>query len=480
MRLARKLILSMVVGLTVVLAANAFYRVRRELAAFDQDMQQDHEVLAQVLASSVTAVWTSKGRDAAMQLIAATKAPSKALHIRWIDAGSAPGGASSQALLVTQVPIAVGGNLVGYVEISESRDFARDYVRTTVIRSFLLTLVAVICVGAVSTVLGIWFVGKPIEKLVEKAARIGAGDVDGRLVIRQRDEIGELAAAMNSMCIRLVETRQALTAETEERLRAQDQLRHADRLATVGKLASGIAHELGTPLGVALMRANMIASNPALGRDTRDGARIIGEQIDRITHIVRQLLDFARGRVAAPPGPLTLRNPADLRAIAERAVAMLQPLAVKRNLVIEIVAEPILPKPPANPEQIEQVLVNLLVNAIHASERPGKVTIVLASAAAKPPADLTPPVWSEGGEPKYAVISVKDEGVGIAPDVLPRIFEPFFTTKHVGEGTGLGLSVAYGIVRKHSGWIEVTSERNKGSCFSVYLPMDVAEIEWGG
>ncbi len=479
MRLARKLILSMVVCLTVVLSANAFYRVRRELAAFDKDMQQDHQVLAQVLAGSVTAVWTSKGREAAMQLIAATKPPSKALHIRWVDAGSAPGVDAKADLLITQVPILVEGELVGHVEISESRAFARDYVRTTVIRSFLLTVIAVICVGGVSIVLGIWFVGRPIEKLVEKAARIGAGDVDSQLVIRQRDEIGELAAEMNAMCVRLVETRHALTAETEERLRTQDQLRHADRLATVGKLASGIAHELGTPLGVALMRANMITANLALGRETRDAARIIGEQIDRITHIVRQLLDFARGRVVSPPGPLTRRDPADLRAIAESAVAMLQPLAVKRNLVIDIVAEPTLPKPPANPEQIEQVLVNLLVNAIHASERPGKVTIALGAAVAKSPADLTPPVWSEGSEPTYAVIAVKDEGVGIAPDVLPRIFEPFFTTKHVGEGTGLGLSVAYGIVREHSGWIEVTSERNKGSCFSVYLPMDIAEVEWG-
>lgn len=479
MRLARKLILSMVIGLTVVLAANSFYRVRRELAAFDEDMKQDHDVMAQVLESAVTSVWAAQGRDAALRLIANTKPPSKMLHVRWVDGQGAHGESSTSGVLVTRVPIAVGGSPVGYVEISESRDFARAYVRHTVIRSFALTLIVVLCVGALSTVLGIWFVGKPIEKLVERAARIGAGDVEGQLVIRQRDEIGELATEMNTMCLRLVETRQALTAETEERLRAQEQVRHADRLATVGKLASGIAHELGTPLGVALMRANMIASNPTLGRDTRDAAHIIGEQIDRITHIVRQLLDFARGRGTSPPGPLTRRNPADLPAIAERAVAMLQPLAVKRRLVIDIVADPVLPKPPANPEQIEQVLVNLLVNAIHASERPGKVTITLGSAEAKAPADLTPPVWSEGSEPKYAVISVTDEGVGISPEVLPRIFEPFFTTKHVGEGTGLGLSVAYGIVREHSGWIEVTSERNRGSCFSVYLPLDSVEIEWG-
>jgi signal transduction histidine kinase len=478
MKLARKLILTMVVGLTVVLSANAYYRVRRELAAFDTDMKQDHEVLAQVLENAVTAVWINKGRDAALQLIATVKPPSDMLRIRWRDGENPENDSAKSKALVTHVPITIAGKVMGFVEVSESRDFAHRYVRTTVIRSLVLTLIAIASIGGLTTVLGIWFVGKPIEELVKRAARIGAGDVDSQLIIHQRDELGDLATEMNTMCLRLVETRQALTAETEERLRAQDQLRHADRLATVGKLASGIAHELGTPLGVALMRANMIASNPTLGRDTREAAHTISEQIDRITRIVRQLLDFARGRGTAPPGPLARRTPTDLLAIAQHATEMLQPLAIKRNLLIEIVHDGTLPKPPANSEQIEQVLVNLLVNAIHASERSGKVTITLGTSEGRPPADLTPPVLGEDGEPRYALISVKDEGIGIAPDVLPRIFEPFFTTKHVGEGTGLGLSVAYGIVREHSGWIEVMSERNRGSCFSVYLPLDLAEVLW--
>ena len=89
---------------------------------------------------------------------------------------------------------------------------------------------------------------------------------------------------------------------------------------------------------------------------------------------------------------------------------------------------------------------------------------------------MTPAVWSESAQPRYAVISVKDEGVGIAPEVLPRIFEPFFTTKAFGEGTGLGLSVAYGMVREHGGWIDVVSKPQQGSCFSVHLPMVLADL----
>jgi signal transduction histidine kinase len=476
MKLARKLILSMVIGLTLVLAANAYFRVRRELAAFDEDMRQDHEVLARVLGRAVTRTWESSGREAALQIISMVAPASPMLHARWLDEARLPKRVPVNDRLYTDVPIAVGGEFKGYIEIAESRRFQQAYVRNTVIRSSVLTLLAVLSAGVLSIILGVWFVGKPIEKLVDKARRIGAGDLESPLVIRQRDEIGELASEMNAMCVRLADARSALDAETTELLRTQEQLRHADRLATVGKLASGIAHELGTPLGVALMRANMIAANQSLGKEARDAARIVGGQIDRITRIVRQLLDFARGSATSPPGPLARREPASLLAIAQRSAAMLQPLASKRQVSIEIVSGERPPEPPVNPEQIQQVLVNLLVNAIHASTGPAKVFIDIGATEAQPPADVTPAVWRARAQPRYAVISVKDEGVGIAPEVLPRIFEPFFTTKAVGDGTGLGLSVAYGMVREHGGWIDVVSKPQQGSCFSVYLPMALAEL----
>jgi two-component system NtrC family sensor kinase len=476
MRLARKLILFMVIGLTVVLCGNDYYRVRREITAFEQDMEQDHAVLGQVLAHAIGTVWTSEGKKAALEIVANLQPHSRLLQVHWIDEESGQPIKQTDNLRITQIPLVLNGQVKGTIEISESRQFEQSYARSSMIRSLFFTLIALASAGLISTFLGIRFVGKPIEKLVAKARRIGAGDVESPLVLRQHDELGELAAEMNAMCNRLAETRYALSAETEERLRAEEQLRHAERLATIGKLASGIAHELGTPLGVALMRANMIASNEHVGREARDAAQNISEQIDRITNIVRQLLDFARGRGSSPPGSLNRRNPANLLAIAQRSATMLQPLAIKRSQLIEIVQGEQVPEPPANEEQIEQVLVNLVVNAIHASERPGKVIITVGLDKARPPADVTPPVWREGGEPRYAMVSVRDEGVGIAPEVLPRIFEPFFTTKHVGEGTGLGLSVAYGIVREHGGWIEVSSERNKGSLFTVYLPMEYAEL----
>ena len=476
MRLAHKLILALVIGLTLVQAANAYYRVHRELEAFDADMKQDHQVLGRILARSVIAVWERFGQAAAMSILFNATPTTHMLVVRWIDEQELHRRVPRNDRVFTDVPISVAGEFKGYIEISESRHFQQVYVRTTLIRSLVLTFLAVASTGVISFVIGVWFVGKPIEKLVDKARRIGAGDVEGPLVIRQRDEIGVLATEMNAMCARLAEARSALDAETTELLRTQDQLRHADRLATVGKLASGMAHELGTPLGVALMRANMIASNPAVGRDVRDAARIVGEQIDRITHIVRQLLDFARGSAVSSTRGLPWREPANLLAVAQRSAVMLQPLAAKRGVTIEVISVENPPEPPANEEQIEQVLVNLLVNAIHASQGAAKVSIHLGATEMRPPAVVTPVVWGGSAEPQYAVISVKDEGVGIPPEVLPRIFEPFFTTKGIGEGTGLGLSVAYGMVREHGGWIEVKSEAGKGSCFSVYLPMEFSEL----
>ncbi|MBN2576200.1 MAG: HAMP domain-containing protein [Deltaproteobacteria bacterium] len=477
MRLARKLIVSMIIGVTLVLAANAYYRVRRELAAFDEDMRRDHEVLARVLGRAVATVWECSGREAALQIVVAAKPASEMVHIRWLDEQSLRLRTRAEDLLYTDVPIAVAGDLKGYIEIRESRTFEETYVRTTLVRTLVLTLLAVLGAGVLSTVVGVYVVGHPTRKLVDKARRIGEGKLeDPPLAIAQRDEIGLLADEMNAMSLRLAETRYALEAETTELLRTQEQLRRADRLATVGKLASGIAHELGTPLGVALVRANMIAANESLGREVRDAARIVSEQIDRITRIVRQLLDFARGHGEPPPGALAKRTPANLVAIAQRSAAMLQPLAAKRNVTIAVVTAPTPPEPPANEDQIQQVLVNLVVNAVHAARGPGKVTITVGIKQVKLPADVTPVVWGGDAEPQYAVISVQDEGVGIAPELLPRIFEPFFTTKDVGEGTGLGLSVAYGIVREHGGWIDVTSEPEKGSSFSVYLPMSVAEL----
>jgi signal transduction histidine kinase len=212
----------------------------------------------------------------------------------------------------------------------------------------------------------------------------------------------------------------------------------------------------------------MISSGRIAGDEAREGARIIGEQVERIARIIRQLLDFARGQAVRPPGEGARRQPVDVASLVEKTLSLVKPLADKRQLTLDLDAAPDLPKPPLDEGQIQQVLLNLVVNSIHASDHPGQVLVNVALTNSTAPADLG------GAQGEYLCLSVADQGAGIPPEILPRIFEPFFTTKGVGEGTGLGLSVAYGIVRDHGGWIDVQSTPRQGSRFSIYLPVNRA------
>jgi signal transduction histidine kinase len=343
-------------------------------------------------------------------------------------------------------------------------------------------------------VLGVWLVGRPIKTLINKARRVGAGDFSGRLQIPHAAEIGELATEMNLMSERLADAGKQLAAATTARIVAIEQLRHADRLSTVGKLASGIAHELGTPLNVVSGRAQLIAESvqatagDRLGQaailDVTDNVRIIVEQTRRMSAIIRQLLDFARRRGVQ-------KASYDLRQLVAQTVSMLQPLAEKRGVTLAIEATTTPASAQVDASQIQQVLTNVVVNAIQSMPKGGMVTIALRPSSTQPPpgAEITQgesrgePAGFAGGEPsreglgtlsgfpcQQFEIAVTDQGDGIAAEVLPHVFEPFFTTKAVGEATGLGLSVAYGIVQEHGGFITVESELGRGSRFAIHLP----------
>jgi signal transduction histidine kinase len=271
----------------------------------------------------------------------------------------------------------------------------------------------------------------------------------------RRDEIGDLALEINAMADRLGVARDRLALETNARLGALNQLRHADRLATVGKLASGVAHELGTPLNVVAGRAKMIRTSGEASDNVRRNARIVEEQAERMVRIIRQLLDFARA------GQSSVER-FDPKRLAEQTLTLVQPDADKRGVRLELTAPAELAELEGDRGQIQQVLTNLLVNAIHAMRKPGTVTLSLEERLRQ--RSETEPAR------RYVVLHVVDEGIGMAPEVASRVFEPFFTTKEVGEGTGLGLSVAFGIVEEHGGFLEVETAPGRGSRFSVNLP----------
>jgi signal transduction histidine kinase len=275
--------------------------------------------------------------------------------------------------------------------------------------------------------------------------------------MRQNDELALLGREMNMMCEQLVLAHERVDTAIAARIAAIEQLRHADRLMTVGKLASGIAHELGTPLNVVAGRAGMIADGETSPQETVSYAKVIVDATDKMTRIIRSLLEFARRK-----GPQ--KAPQSLQRVVARTLDLLRPLGAKKRVVLALEVGKASPVD-IDLNQFEQVVTNLVVNAIQSMSHDGKVVVALSEERIRPPADIG------GVETDCVCVRVEDEGDGIAPEHVPHVFEPFFTTKDVGEGTGLGLSVAYGIVHDHGGWIEVQSVLGKGTEFAVYLPL---------
>jgi signal transduction histidine kinase len=245
----------------------------------------------------------------------------------------------------------------------------------------------------------------------------------------------------------------AIEREQAERRIAVDQLRHAERLNVIGTLSAGVAHELGTPLNVIAGCAEMIEEATADGK-IRSHTQMILTQTRKITAIIRQLLDFGRRRGVE-------RTVVDLAELVAATTAMLRSTAQKLGSTIVVHAAEQLPTLGCAPE-LEQVLSNLILNGLQAMAAGGVVQVQ---------ARIERRLAVSGQDQSYACVSVEDHGHGIAPEDLPKIFDPFFTTKGIGEGTGLGLSVSYGIVRDHGGSIEVDSKPNRGTVFSVLLPL---------
>jgi signal transduction histidine kinase len=204
-------------------------------------------------------------------------------------------------------------------------------------------------------------------------------------------------------------------------------------------------------------RSRMIADGDERDDRARAAAEIVCAQGERVTRILRQLLDFAR----QPP---VERKPVEIAAIAEKTVDLLAPTAARRGVRLELESTSPAASAVVDATQIEQVLLNIVGNGIQATETGGQVAVDIGRASLAPPAGVA----AAPGD--YVSIRIRDEGHGIAPENVSHVFDPFFTTKPVGQGTGLGLSVAYGIVREHGGWIDVDSAVERGSRFTVNLP----------
>jgi two-component system, NtrC family, sensor kinase len=250
--------------------------------------------------------------------------------------------------------------------------------------------------------------------------------------------------------------RAQVVIEAKRRMADLEELHNANRLVTVGTLTVGMAHELGTPLGVVLARAQMIISDESDIAEARKDAEEIVHQVARMTQMCREVLDFAR------PKPPT-RDPVDVVQVVRQMIALLVREARKRSAKLVLAGEP----PPAlvlgDPSKLMQIFTNLTINAAQAMPDGGTVTLGVERKRVQPPAVERLP------DADYICIHVQDTGTGIRNGDLGHIFETFFTTKKA-EGTGIGLAVSARIAREHDGWIDVVTQEGQGSTFTVYLP----------
>ena len=304
-------------------------------------------------------------------------------------------------------------------------------------RSALLFALAGIAVISVllSTLFQRW-VGRPVRALLGATKRIAAGDLDHRLQVPRADELGQLAESFNQMTAKLAE--------------ARSMLYQSNKLASVGRLAAGIAHEINNPLTGVLTYSSFLLKR-ATDAESKSDLETIVHETKRCRDIVRGLLDFSR---QVPPK----KTQVDLNAIVERALTIVDNQLKVQNIQVTKSLAANLPAFPADANQLQQVVLNLLVNAADAFEH-GDRQIYVAT-------DVKEIAGRRMAEGKVA-----DNGMGIPEKNLGRIFEPFFTTKE-NRGTGLGLSVCWGIVTEHGGTIAVDSKVGSGTTFTVHLPLE--------
>lgn len=300
---------------------------------------------------------------------------------------------------------------------------------------------AVAICGALLVVLT-YTVQRPMVELQQKIAELGGGDLNVSVSFAHRnDEIGDLGRNFNQMVRQLRESREEI-----ERLH-RTQMSRAEHFATLGEVATGLAHEIRNPLaGIAgvieIIGRDLPSTSPA-----RSVVKDVRQEIARINHIVTDLLQTAR------PHPPQVRK-SDLNTTVEHAVMLGRQQSLAKGIEIALRKDPALPELEHDSDQIHQVLLNLLLNAQQAIETNGKIEVNVERRGAT------------------AIVEVVDNGRGIAPEHLPNIFRPFYTTK--GDGTGLGLSLARRIVEDHHGRIDVTSTVGEGTTFAVVLPLQRA------
>ncbi|MBI1763797.1 MAG: HAMP domain-containing protein [Acidobacteria bacterium] len=484
MRTSTRLILILTVLVGLIMAAGGYYRLRQRETFLQRMLQNEMHAQALTLQIALENVFRAGRPQEAQLLIDSLSQNPKVFGVLVFDeTGTAVLASSSmtaenrqqneaaRSVATTGIPtertrrfnneevaslltpLSLGAARRGAFELAQPTSFiktelalARRDITVVTLLVFAAILLAVLAVMRYSLV-------QPIRALVRGAAALGRGDLNYRVPEpRQGSELAQLAREFNRMADSLAEQRQTAEREAERRLKLERELRDTERLAAVGRLAAGVAHEIGTPLNVIDARAEQLLERVDAPLPIRQrNLTIIRGQIERITRIVRQLLNLARPyqlhRTPTAAGPLVAGVVELLEADAARQQIELVIHKVE-NVLFDI-----------DSELIHQVLLNVCQNGLHAMPDGGRLLIACAG-----------PLLLRNGQ-RFASISVRDTGTGIAPEHLMHLFDPFFTTKDIGNGTGLGLAVSRRIVEEHGGWITATNNATRGAQFTLYLPV---------
>jgi len=342
----------------------------------------------------------------------------------------------------------------------------RPYIDTATQVMLTFTVMAFLCVVFLLVIL--YFsttrIINPLQEMVIATQEIARGDLSHKVEMKSGDEIGDLADSFNQMTAKLksankklVEWGKTLEKKVEERTKEltemQAHLVQSEKLASLGKLAAGIAHEINNPLGGILIYSHLLLEDTDNDSPYYENLKKIVKETSRCKLIVRGLLEFAR-----PKEPeMSLVN---ISEIIERSLAIMERQALFQNITIKKSYASDLPQTVADSAQLQQVFINIIINAAEAMDGNGALTLES----------------SLNADGSLIEVKFSDTGHGIKKEDKKRLFEPFFSTKEIGKGTGLGLAISYSIIQKHQGTIEVESQPEKGSTFTVKLPV-VKEIE---
>ena len=365
--------------------------------------------------------------------------------------------------------------VLGVVDIAYSLDEIEQslHENTAFIASIVLGVMLFVA-GAVGLMLQ-RLIYLPLKDLESGAKKVASGDLDHVISVRADDDFGHVAGSFNQMTLalkrsmseirELVQTLESKVQEKTQQLQvAQAEVAQGEKLAAIGLLASGIAHELNNPLTGVLTFTSLLRKKMPDGTPDAEDLDLVIRETNRCAAIIRRLLDFAREKVP-------VKGFFDLNLLILDTVHFVDRPAALQQVEIVTELDPDLPQVWGDADLMKQVLLNVLVNAEQAIDGPGRIVVQSRRHLAGMATEA-----GSGSAPMVEIV-VTDSGCGIPEANLKRIFDPFFTSKEVGKGTGLGLSVSYGIIKSHGGEIKVESVVGSGTTFRVYLPISAPSDE---